>query len=403
MKLARTAVGLALAVCLTGCTGTTKKEAAGPTLVVVAGGGSQAAATRALDAKLTGRVRDLVVGRDGIVRLLSAEDRQSVIRLIHPDGSVQRIPLGRGSIASYELAVADDGTMYVPYLLAEIPGTPGVAKVTTTGKITPVVGGRRGFSPDGAAATGPSGEVTGLTVDRQGRLVYTESIASSKVSLELVRRVEANGTIHTIAGKPVSYKRFSDFQAGLGKSVAPPAGMQATQWPLPGADQGRTLTTADDGTIYVESLGAVLAVAPDGTISAPVRPRKDGAAAIGDRPFTHEGAEVDAAPNFVTDYDNVSAAGGYLAMINQSDRSTRPPAYRWAGDLTPGQREIADAEPASGSGDAHQVVRLVLPDGSVTTAAWWAEGAAVRDGWLYVALGDKHDDVLVGRLKLPKT
>ena len=392
---------VAASLLLSACTDDSKKQTDGLPVEILAGGGTDPLAARGLDAKITGIVKDLEVGRDGVVRLLSWIDGKTSILLIHPDGTLQRINLGAAGQLGDELAVADDGTMYVGY---DFPGGFGIANVTAAGKVTRVVGGLKGGeTKDGLAATGPADAMDGLTVDRQGRLVYSELRGPSNQVQKLIRRVEVDGTVKTIAGKIMTFKGSDDYEAAQKKSGAPPEGTRALDWPLPGDYQTRTLSTGDDGTIYAESLNSVLAFAPDGTVSAPVQRRPYDAAKIGDRPFAREGDAVDADPDFAgTEYHNVSAGGGYLAMLTESGRSGRPPAFRWTGDLTPAQRQLADAEPSiSTSGDPRQVVRLVLPDRSVTTAAWWAEGVTVHDGWLYLVTGDKTDNLLIARVKLP--
>jgi hypothetical protein len=68
-----------------------------------------------------------------------------------------------------------------------------------------VGGGGQGFTKDGAAATGPTAGIDGLTVDRQGRLLYSEARWSSNYIVKLIRRVEADGRIRTIAGKTATF------------------------------------------------------------------------------------------------------------------------------------------------------------------------------------------------------
>ncbi|MFG1909582.1 hypothetical protein [Kribbella sp. NPDC048928] len=139
----------------------------GQAFEVVAGGGSDPAATRALDTKLTGLIGDLEVAADGVVRLLVTETSGRSIVAISPAGQVQRIKLKTAQRGANQLAVADDGSLYVSFT-----GDGGVFHVSATGELVRVVGnGIRGFTPDGGLATGRAGATLGITVDHQGRLV----------------------------------------------------------------------------------------------------------------------------------------------------------------------------------------------------------------------------------------
>jgi hypothetical protein len=157
----------------------------------------------------------------------------------------------------------------------------------------------------------------------------------------------------------------------------------------------------DDGTILAQGDGGVLAFGTDGTVRAVARQRDAEAAPIALRPFTDEGDAADAAPDFAGPA-GMTADDGYVAMtVDSGLTGSRPPAYGWAGTHLPGQQAIVD-----GSASISSVVRLVTPNGRVTTAAWSVRSSAVRDGWLYL-LADKvsgptlKHEYLIGRLKLP--
>jgi hypothetical protein len=398
-------MGLVSALLLSGCTGGSTKAPTGQTVEIVAGGGSSPVATRALDLKLTGWVADLEVGRDGVVRLLTTANKGATVRLFRPDGAVQQVDLGPGLEDSSELAVADDGTLYVSHSVGSV-GI--VSKVSATGKVTPVVGnGRSGFTADGGAALGPASRIDGITVDRQGRLVYGElrHYSAQRQNLGLIRRVEPNGRITTIAGRSQPFPTSEEYGEAMVGSVAPPAGTKALAWALPGASQLKSLATGDDGTIYAQSERGVLALPPDGTVAPAARRRDAESAPVGDRPFAHEGDAADADPMFLQG-SGIAADDRYVALPVEVPRPDNlrdvPAGFRWSGSYTPGQQALVDAAVTNAAGRSLQeVVRLVLADGSLTTAAWAVQFSALRDGWLYVLTGAEDGQLLIGRVKLP--
>ena len=398
-------MGLVSALLLSGCTDDSTKAPDGQAVEIVAGGGSDPAATRALDAKLTGFAEDLEVGRDGVVRLLTTVDKRVTVWLFQPDGGLQRIDLGPGAQAASELAVADDGTMYISHSVGAV-GV--VSKVSAAGKVSPVVGsGRSGFTSDGGAALRPASRIDGITIDRQGRLVYGELrfYSAQNQELGLIRRVEADGRIRTIAGRSEPFPSSAEYGEGMLGSVAPPAGTKAVGWALPGVSQLESLATGDDGTIFAQSERGVLAFPPDGTVAAVARRRDPESAPVGDRPFAREGDAADADPLFLPG-SGITADDRYVAMPVRVARPENlrdvPAGFRWSGSYTPGQQALVDAAGQNAVGRSLQeVVRLVLPDGSLTTAAWSVQCTALRDGWLYLLTGTKDGQLLIGRVKLP--
>lgn len=168
-----TIIGLAATLLLSACSSDTSDEPDGQAVEVFAGGGTDPSPTQALEAKLSGSPADLDVSSDGVVRLLTEEQNRVTIWVFRAGGSAQRIDLDPKKIKSArQLAVAEDGTMYVSHF---VPHVGLVSKVDASGKLTPVVGnGREGITADGGNASGPSARIEGITVDRQGRLVYGE-------------------------------------------------------------------------------------------------------------------------------------------------------------------------------------------------------------------------------------
>ncbi|WP_020393418.1 hypothetical protein [Kribbella catacumbae] len=395
---------LTAALLLSGCRDDAKETPTGQAVEIVAGGGTNLNAAKSLDAMIMGSVRDVEVSRDGVVRLLTNNSPGGVtIWVFRPDGRTQRIAVDPQIRSASQLAVGNDGTMYI----AHSNGPAGqVSKVTAAGKVLRIVGdGKEGFTADGGSALGAASPIEGVAVDREGRLVYGELryYSAEKQNLGVIRRVGADGRIATIAGTsgPLPGSKYSEMIAA---SVAPPAGTKALQWSLPGVLQLRSLVVDGDGVIFAQSERGVLRFPADGTVRSVVRRRDADAAPVGQRPFANEGDAADADPRFQTSA-GIAVDGGHVAMpvtiARPEDAQQQPAAFRWLGDYSPGQRSLVDNAAHRAVGQSLQeIVRLARPDGSVTTAAWSVQGAALGDGWLYLVTS-ADDQLLVGRIKLP--
>ncbi|MFI6320576.1 hypothetical protein ACIBG8_23780 [Nonomuraea sp. NPDC050556] len=356
-------VGLLAVLILAGCSG---GDPAGQQVEVVA--------------KVDGSLRDIEVGPDGTPRLLVDGAVWEV-----KGGTARKVDLGLTS--AEQLAVAKDGTMYVS------SGT-GLWQVPPGGKAQQIVGnGQKGFTPDGQDATGPAGPISGVALDQQGRVVYTESLTTGTGLNALVRRVEG-GKIVTVAGTSADGEQAAD----------PPAGTKATSLALTGGYY-TTLASGEDGTLFVNGKQSVLAIAPDGTVQASVAGRDPKAVKDAASPFEPEGKATDAAPMlFGPDVPpNLSSEAGSLALSSWEQGTAPPAAYRWTGEFTKGQQAIVDAVfgTENHSTTTWPRIRLVRKDGTITTAAWSARSAALRNGWLYLGISDPEKGVLVARVKVP--
>ncbi len=393
---------VAAVLLLTACTDKDPKQPDGQQVTIVAGGGTNPTATKSTDLALTGTARDLEVGRDGTVNLLTTTDgKRSHIWQFKPDGDAQRIDIDPSITEVSQLAVADDGALYVSH-------SAQVSRIAASGKATRVVGnGKVGFTADGGqAADSPSDGVAGITVDREGRLIYAERVvyqAQSQVS-GLVRRVGADGRIATVAGRP-GLLADEEYSKGIVASVSPPDGTKATDWALPGITGVGSLATGDDGQILVQGNRGVLSVTSDGILHAVARRRDAAAAPIADGPFTREGDAADADPRFDAT-SSITADGGYVSMpvYKASPNSVRgvPAAFRWQGSYSPTQQAVIDAASRrAADNDPQQILRMVRPDGSVTTAAWAVEGGAVRGDRIYLLLRGDSTTLMIGSISLP--
>ena len=389
-----------VALTLTACSGGAGEAGDAPEgqpVEVVAGGGTAADAGRALDARISGVLRDLEAGPDGVVRLGTTDGDRAVIWSVRPDGTLERTELPAQVRSVNQIATARDGTVYV---------SSGNGLWRADGER--VVGnGEDGFTPDGAAATGPAGEISGVTVDPEGRVVYTEGLARGERLLSLVRRVEPDGTVTTLAGTPTA--KLDDDEAlteALRRAADPPPGTKARDLALPGGYY-TVLDAGDDGTVYVNGKESVLAIAPDGGVRAVVAGRDPDAVQVAGRPVAAEGKALDARTPLYGPAvpPNLSVAGDRIALTSWVTGTPPAAPYRWSGEYTEGQRAIIDrafdAEKGSSS-TTWPRVRLVDGGGAITTAAWSARSAAIDGEWLYLAVGDAQRGLLVGRVRLPE-
>jgi hypothetical protein len=394
----RRAVPVALAVvALTGCS---EKAPEGQRVEIVAGGGSGANTGRALDAKIDGLLRDLDVGADGAVRLLTVDGDRVVIWRVGSGGALKRIDVDAAVKTADQLAAAKDGTMYIS---SEV----SLWKVGGDGAVTRVVGdGKPGFTADGDPAAGPSGKVEGVAVDARGRVVYTEGLSQGRRLLSMVRRVEADGKVSTVAGtNAASLNSDEDLTKALRLAADPPQGTKARGLALAGGYY-TVLASDADGTIYVNGKETVLAIAPDDSVRALVAGRDPKAVKTAEQPFAAEGKAVDAtAPLYGPAVPpNLSADAGRVALTSWVVGQRPPADYRWSGDFTKGQASIVNAAFDSQEGSSTTSwprIRLVGPDGTITTAAWATRAAAIHDGSLYLVMGDSRRGLLLGKIKMP--
>ncbi|TDC30519.1 hypothetical protein [Kribbella albertanoniae] len=405
MTWRRTAIiCLTATLALTACTDQDKKQDDGQQVQIIAGGGTNPDATKALDLALTGNTSDLEIGRDGTVRLLVNDEDRVSIWAFAPDGAAHRILVDPKITDASQLAVAQDGTMYVSH---SGKGVGMVSKISPTGQATRIVGnGHAGATADGGTALGPADDIGGITVDADGNLVYGEvrDFRAQNQAMGLLRRV-MSGKVETIAGQAVPYRSEEAFGQAIPGSVSPPNGTKSLDWPLPGDFQLNSLASGDDGTIYAQAEGGVLAFSSDGTVRGVARRRDPGAANPGEKPFARDGDAADAHPLF-TAGTGISFDRGYIAMpitVNPPEnRRQIPAAFHWKGQYTADQSAIVESALQINDGqDTQKMVRLVQPDGSLTTAGWPVQNAAVGAGNIYLLVTARNGRSLIGRLSLP--
>jgi uncharacterized protein (TIGR03437 family) len=188
----------------------------------------------------TGNHRVRRIGADGIVRTIAGTGEQG----FSGDGGAATAAVLNGPAG---IALAPDGSIYI-----SDTGNHRVRRVDPDGVIQTVAGnGRPRFGGDGEAATAASLNLpTSVALDVDGNLLILDSWNNR------VRRVEADGTIRTIAGT----EGRNDYEVGIEKTGAltRPYGLQ----------------TSPEGEIYVSDVYAIWRIAPDGSMqeAVPIQP-----------------------------------------------------------------------------------------------------------------------------------
>jgi hypothetical protein len=371
------------------------KGPVGQPFELLAGGGTSPLADRALDLQLSGQVLDLEVAPDGTAYLLTAEHGTTRLDRIRPDGKHATLDLVDGQDVGSQVAVGPDGSAYVNLYWAD-------KKRDAIYRIRPD-GTRQLVISYNAAATTPGnrsiGTFGGLTVDPQGRLVFAVEVSIRGMAGVLIRRLEANGSVHTIAGRTTRFPTVDADLAATPAAVHPPANGKALDWATTGAMHVRQLATRPDGTIVLAtsdplsggSNRTILAVTPQGSMSELAEVGADGLATA-PSPFTREG-DAQKVGNL---FGALSVTGSLLA-VSTANGTGNPPAggnYDWVGDYTERQRAVL--ETARG-----YEIRLIRPDGSVMTAAY-GNWFALHGDQLYVVTGPLGGgELLLGRVKIP--
>jgi hypothetical protein len=371
------------------------KPPAGQAFEILAGGGKSTSAERALDLELSGTVRDLEVAPDGTAYLLMSDGATARLERIRPDGTHATISLLNGRHIGTQLAVGPDGSVYVNLYWGE-EKKDAVYRIRPDGTRQPVITYNAGAVAPGKRSIGV---FSALTVDPQGRLVFAVDVSTRGTAGVLIRRLEADGTVRTIAGRATRFTDLGAAQEATPTAVHPPASGKALDWGTTAAMHVPELAARPDGTIVLAttdltsgaSARTILAVTPDGSLRELAEGTPDGLP-VAPAPFTREG-DVRKVGNLIT---GLSASGDLLAVATMNG-SGKPPAggnYDWAGEHTAGQRAVL--ENLRGF-----EIRLVKPDGSVSTAAF-GDRFALHGDQLYVVVRNlAGGSLLLGRIKIP--
>ena len=215
----------------------------------------------------------------------------------------------------------------------------------------------------------------------------------------LVRRVEADGTARTIAGRLTTYDSNAEAVRATPAAHHPPASGKAMDWRTTWLMAITELAAPPDGPIVLQTTDssaggrtrAILTVTPAGTMhqiteGTPARPPVTAA------PFAPEGS----AQTLGHLRAGISAADGLLAVTTseKTDGPQQDTRYDWVGQYSEDQRAMLKESTGL-------AIRLLRPDGTVTTGAF-GHRFALRDEHLYdVRRNHSSDRLPLGRIKLP--
>ncbi|ONH57740.1 serine/threonine protein kinase [Frankia sp. CcI49] len=195
----------------------------------------------------------LAVAPDGSIYVADYENHR--IRKIGTDGIITTIAgtgvdgySGEGGLATAatlngpnDVEVASDGTLYIANL-----GSDTVQKINTDGTIHTVAGtGEQGYSGDGGPATKAQLSIPSVSLGSNGTL-YIADYGNNRI-----RKVDANGTITTIAGTGSEGSSGDGGPATEAKFTDPSSVVEDSTGALYIADSGnnRIRRIAPDGTI----------------------------------------------------------------------------------------------------------------------------------------------------------
>lgn len=206
------------------------------TIVTIAGTGARGAAvpTRAASARFR-EPSGVAIDQDGSV--LVADTGNDALRRIDVDGRVTTV-VGRRLSSPTDVAVLGTNA----YAVADT-GNHRVIRVSARGGITALAGtGGRGLSGDGGPAIGARlDSPTQVALSAAGLLI-------ADTGNGVVRRVGADGTIATVAGRP----------SGAGGGTTPAKRLELLE--------PRGVAAMPDGGIAISDAGRVWAVAADGAV-----------------------------------------------------------------------------------------------------------------------------------------
>ncbi|UQU63784.1 hypothetical protein COUCH_33140 [Couchioplanes caeruleus] len=363
---------------------------------VVAGAGENDGGPAA-DAFIDGRLVDMVMGTDGVLRVLT-EEKEALTVWSVKDARLTRVavPAIKADYVSQATA-GPGGDMYV----ALWNGNGGVWRVTADGAAVLTVGidrdtyrGDRKAAPDGAAVAGAYVRyLHGVAFAPDGHLFFAEE-RIGPTTYQLVRTVD-DGKLKTVLGRDLAGLTERQWRSAR-TSTGFPEGTPGRQVAVEGG-LNNPLAVAQDGTVYAApGRRSVVAVRPDGTAREVVGNTGGGAddeVDPPDEPFADRGPAARARVNLAgggtirAGTSNASlvvdAAGDlYLTSVAPAGEDL-PETFDWTGDVSDTQRDLLERSKEQRRG-ATEVLR-VKPDGSLSTVAAHADAVAVDDSWMYLA------------------
>ncbi|MEV4706408.1 hypothetical protein [Actinoplanes sp. NPDC049316] len=363
---------------------------------VVAGAGENDGGGAA-DAFIDGRLVDMVMGGDGVLRVLTEEKTALTVWTVK-DTRLTRVAVP--SIKADHISqatVGPGGDVYV----ALWNGNGGVWQIKPDGSTALKIGidrdtyrGDRKAAPDGAAVAGAYVRyLHGVAFSADGRVYFAEE-RIEPATHQLVRTVE-NGKLKTVLGRDLAgltERQWRSARTSTGFPDGTPARQVAVENGL-----NDPLGVAPDGTLYAApGRRSVVAVKPDGTAREVIGNTGGGIdedVEEPDEPFADRGPARRARVNLSgtgtirAGLSNASlvvdTAGDLYLTSSRTERDYLPETFEWTGDVSDTQRELLERSKEQRRGDT-EVLR-VKPDGSLSTVAGHADAVAVDPSWVYLA------------------
>lgn len=399
MRTSRAVIGVIIALTtLTACSSDDGIEVG-----LLAGGGDQPDGSGA-DASVPGSIFRLTSDGDGTLWGVTGSH---VLVEIDSEGAVRSTQLQLDSGAVQEIAAAPDGTVYVLLDRAGQESGDAVVLELSDGELRPAAGVPAGESeqpgpvtPDGEPADEAElGYVGDIAVDSEGRLLFTEQADPAGADAGfLLRRVEGDGTLSTVAGRPnPDYDRdLTDDESG---TAFFPDGTAATDLTLfaesaIAAGPGEQIAVQTTRSVYVVDGGSATTVL--------------GAAGGGTVPAATEGPFAGSADALSVDYQAgfpqltlaVNPDGAVLAGTT-SLSGIDEDAYQWrVEDGSDRAQAVADA--AAGDAQTANPTLYVTPDGDASVATVFGGPATWLDGDTIAVAATGDDDQIIVTFDLPE-
>lgn len=395
VRTSRAVIGVIIA--LTALAACSSDDDGGAEVRLLAGGGDDIDGTGA-DAALPFAITRL--SSDGEGTLWGVTGTGVMVR-IDSGGVVRSTQLQLDSGMVQEIAAAPDGTVYV--LLDQAGQQSGEAVVLefADGELQPAVGlpageldGPGPVTPDGEpAAEAELGHVGDIAVDSEGRLLFTEQADPAGADAGyLLRRVEADGTLVTVAGRPnPGYDgNLTDDESAEAffPDGTPAADLTVFGESAIAAGPGEQVVVQTTQSVYALDDGSattVLGAAGGGEIPP-----------VTDGPFGASAAatSIDYQPGFPQLSLAVNADGGILASTGALSGYDAD-AFRWrVEDGSDRAQAVADA--AAGDQQTSHPTLYVAPGGDATVAAAFGGPATwLDDDTIAVAATGEDDQIIV--------